>query len=297
MKRWGACLCLCLAGIIGTPPLLAAAEPEPLNMGFYLPGIRDANLADVKISLQLWAEEIGAPYGLQARALMYEDMHALYRDTMQGRVNIVIAPGMELAETFSPDEITLGFSGRRHSIEEGVALIVATNSGLRQFADLRGKRVLHLANDRLSETFLETQCQRQAASACSDWFILSEEKRDVQSVHKVFFGKADAALVSLSTLHAAGEMSPQVAERLRVMLDWKTTALSFGMMTTRSEPSYRDLVLRSAMQATKSVRGRQILELFKTEYMEQVSNIDLQPYWHLNHEYQDLHRAKTKRKK
>lgn len=295
MRRWIVCLSLILAALFGVPAR-AATDAEPLNMGFYLPGIRDANLADVKISLQLWAEEVGSPFGLLVKAHMYDDMHTLHRDVVQGRINIIIAPGMEMAEIFSPEEITRGFAGRRRNTEEGLALIVAKASGVRQFSDLRGKRLARLSNDRLVDVYLETQCQQQAGVACSNLFTISEEKRDVQSIHKVFFGQVDAALVRLSALHAASEMNPQIEARLRVLLDWKTTALSFGMMTVHSEPAYRDLVLRSAMQATKTVRGKQILELFKTDYMEQVSKNDLQPYWRLQREYQELTKSKATRK-
>jgi hypothetical protein len=296
VSHWLAGLVLALTSLCACPPW-AATQQQPLTMGFYLPGIRDANLTDVRASLQFWIEEVGRPYELQAKALMYEDMRALYRDAMRGRVNFVIAPGMEIAETFTPEEITQGFCGARRGTEEGLALIVRKGNMLQKFSDLRGKRVLRLAQDRLAYIFLETQCQRQAASACAELFDLTEETRDVQSIHKVFFGKADAALVSLSALHTASEMNPQVGGRLQILLDWRAKSLSFGMMTVRSDPAYRDLILRSAMQATQSARGRQILELFKTDYMEPVSSADLQPFWRLLQENQVLtHPTSTKTK-
>ncbi len=272
----------------------ARAEPAltPLVLGFYLPGIRDANPTDVRASLQLWVEEIAKPYRLQGEARMYEDMRTLYRDAMQKRVNLVIAPAMEIAEVFRPDELTQGFSARRRGSDEGLAVIVQKSSGLRQFLDLRGKHVLKLSNDRLGQVFLETQCQREADSSCSTLFNLTEEQRDLQSIHKVFFGQADAALVSLATLHAAGELNPQISARLRVILDWKVQALAFGMMTVRSDPTYRDILLRSAMQAAQSVRGVQILELFKTDYMVRAGISDMQPFWNLYHEYQSTNRKK-----
>ncbi len=35
-------------------PASAAPVQEPLKLGFYLPAIRDANLADMKVSLGIW---------------------------------------------------------------------------------------------------------------------------------------------------------------------------------------------------------------------------------------------------
>ena len=277
----------------------AWAEPAmtPLVLGFYLPGIRDANPTDVRASLQLWVEEIAKPYRLQGEARMYENMRTLYRDAMQKRVDLVIAPAMELSETFRPEELTQGFSARRRGSAEGLALIVQKKSGLSQFRDLRGKHVLRLSNDRLGQVFLETQCLRETGSPCSVLFDLAEEKRDVQSIHRVFFGQADAALVSLSTLHAASELNPQIGARLRVLLEWKVQSLAFGMMTVRSDPAYRDLLLLSAMQASQTLRGVQILELFKTDYMMRAGISDVQPFWNLYHEYQDLTHGKVASRK
>jgi hypothetical protein len=221
---------------------------------------------------------------------------SFYRDAMQGRINIVIAPGMEMAESFTAEELSQGFVGRRHGTEEGLAVVVPDDGGARQFADLRGKRVVRLSNDRLAESFLEIQCRQQTGLPCADLFQTAEEKRDIQSIHRVFFGQADAALVSLGALQTARELNPQVARRIRVLLEWKTSALSFGMMTARSSPEYRELVLRAALQAARTMRGKQILELFKVDYMEQVGKTELLPYWRLSRELQGLMKTKSTRK-
>jgi len=287
VRAWLCSLALLLA--LGSSGVALAAG-DALIMGFYLPGIRDANLTDVRVSLQVWAEEVGRGYGLKAKAVMYDEMQALQRDALQGRVDIVIAPGMEIAENFTPDQLSQGFIGLRGNSEEGIALITLQQTAPARFEDLRGKRILRLVNDRLSDVFLETQCAALAAS-CDELFQQVEEKRDVQSVHKVFFGKADAALVRLSALQAAIEMNPQIGDRVRVLMDWKTISLSFGMMTAQSTPAFREQILKSALQVTQTVRGKQILELFKVDAMARVEKTSLGPYWRLQRKYLELKHA------
>jgi len=269
--------------VLCTPASRAA---DILNMGFYLPGIRDANLADVKITLQLWAEEVGRAHGIAATAYTYTDMAALYHNSMGGKINLIVAPGMEIAETFAPEELAPGFVGKHYGTGEGLALIVRASDGIRQFGDLRGKKVLHLSHDRLSSVYLENQCRQHTGAACADLFQVIEEKRNNQAIHKVFFGQADAALVSISALHAATELNPQIRQRLHHLLEWKTSSLSYGMMPARTDKGLRDRVLKSAMKATTTVRGKQILELFKTDYMERVDSHELTPYWQLHREHQ-----------
>jgi hypothetical protein len=165
------------------------------------------------------------------------------------------------------------------------------------FSDLRNRRVSRLSNDRLAEIFLETQCLKAAKQRCSQFMTLSEEKRDIQSVYSVFFGKTDAALVALSTLRTATELNPQVATHLKVILDWKTTALVFGMMTKHATPTNLNAMMDTARNALKSTRGRQMMELFKTDSVEEVDPSALNDYWTLLEEYKALDKAYGVKKK
>jgi len=297
MKRYLTLFTALLLSLLTSWPASAAPEAVPLNMGFYLPAIRDANMTDLKVSLGVWAEEVAKPYNIKIRTISYEDMDSMRRALDRAEVNFINAPGMELAELFRPDELRQGYARRHHGMDEGLVLVVAKNSAIQRFSDLRGKRVIRLSDDRLSNYFLETQCLKTAGQDCREFLALSEEKRDIQSVYSVFFGRADAALVQISTLRIAEDLNPQVAQRLRVILDWKASALIFGMMTRNTEESHRTLILNSVREALKTPRGRQLLELFKTDYLEPVEADALKPYWALLREYNVLHKASLARKK
>jgi ABC-type phosphate/phosphonate transport system substrate-binding protein len=273
-----------------------ALEQPPLKMSFYLPAIRDANIVDLKVSLGVWTEEVGRPYGVKIYTSTYSEMRSIRGAIDQGELNLINAPGMELAEIFKPDELRQGYARRHAGIDEGVAIIVAASSGIQHFADLRGKKVARINNDHLSEYFLETQCLKTSGQDCQHFLVLKESSRDIQSVYDVFFGRTDAALVSLATLRTARELNPQVEERVKVILDWKAKALIFGMMTRYTDTSYRSLILKSVKEAIKTPRAQQILELFKTDYLEPVDSGDLKPYWTLLNEYNQLRKEKDRRK-
>ncbi len=296
LRRFGRHISRLLAWtLLGLAASAPAADLEPLNLGFYLPGIRDVPQADVRVTMQVWAEEVARGYNLKARAVMYEDMGALRRDANLGRIEMIIAPSMEMAETFAPEELAQGFAGLRRNAPEGLVLIAAQASGIRTLADMRGKRVARLVNDRISEVYLETLCVRETGVHCADLFSVVEEKRDIQSVHRVFFGKVDAALVRISTLHTASEMNPQVGARVRILKEWQTVALNAAFLSARASPAYRDRVAQAFMSATKQPRGRQLMELFRTDYMDRFDKQDLQPFWQLYREYQEQMRGNARK--
>ena len=297
MKRaWMAGCLLALSTLFGHG-VSAADELPPVKMGFYLPAIRDANLADLKISLAIWAAEIAKPYGVKVHTASYRDMSAMRRALEEHDLNFINAPGMELVELFNPKEIREGYARRHNGIDEGLALVVTKASSLRNFGDLRGKRVSRLSDDRLSEVYLETQCLKVSGVDCKDFLALSEVKRDILSVYNVFFGRVDAALVSLPALRTAEDLNPQVAERLQVIQDWKAPALTYGMMTNHTDPAYRSLILNSVREALKTSRGKQMLELFKTDYLEPVDTDALKPYRALLKEYHGLLKTRAVNKR
>lgn len=281
-----------LACVMWAMPAWSAPEMPIIKFGFYLPTIRDVNMADIKVSLQVWADELGKPYGYQVITALYDDMSAMRSAMNRLELHFVNASGMELAETFAPDELQGGYARRIQGVDEGLALVTNSTSGIHAFSDLRGKRLVRLSRDRLSEIFLETQCLKAAGKKCQEYLVLTEERRDIQSVYSVFFGKADAALVALSTLHTAAELNPQIKQRLRVISDWRTTAMSFGMMTRHADLASRDIMMGSVKETLKSPRGRQMLELFKADYLEVVDASALKPYWALLQEYRALDKAR-----
>jgi hypothetical protein len=88
-----------------------------------------------------------------------------------------------------------------------------------------------------------------------------------------------------------------VATRLKVIQDWKTTALVFGMMTHDADPAVINLMMGSVRETLKTPRGRQMLELFKTDFLDAVDPGALNAYWALLQEYRALDKAYGAKKK
>jgi ABC-type nitrate/sulfonate/bicarbonate transport system substrate-binding protein len=256
-----------------------------LVIGFYAPGIRMAPLSDIKITLQLWADEMARPHHIKAEAKTFSEMATLRAETIKGRIDLVIAPAMELAETYWPGELTNGFIPVRKNRVDGMALLVRSDAAVKSLADLRKKTILRQADDRLALILLETFCHQQIRQHCDSAVNIAEEKRDSLSIHKLFFGRADAALVSLEAWLAALELNPQLESRLRVLSSWSTASHNFALIPANADPAMKKLILEYADKATSTPRGRQILELFGAEAIQHISSKSLQPYWSLAREY------------
>lgn len=281
-------ICWSLARADGEVSVATARTNAAFAMGFYLPSVRDANRADLRVSLQSWADTMGRQLGMNVVSTLYEDMATLRRAVESKQVQLVNSSGMEMVEAFSADELGQGFTRHRSGVDEGLVLLVNATSGIHRFSELKGRQIVRLGNDRLYEVFLELQCLKATGDNCGNFARISEEKQDVQSLYRLFFGKADAALVSLATLKMAGEMNPQVSRRLTGILEWKAKGIQFGMLARDADPTSRDMLLNSVGEIMASPSGKQILELFKTDSLVAVDAIDLQPFRDLLADYRSL---------
>jgi hypothetical protein len=91
MTRW--------LGILATAwacwlcPSSRAAELQDIKIAFYLPTIREANLVDVKVGLQVWAEELGKTFGYRILVSTYSDLGELKNAVDANKIHIVNATG------------------------------------------------------------------------------------------------------------------------------------------------------------------------------------------------------------
>ncbi len=111
-----------LFSLLATPQTQAA--DEVVRIGFNVKITRDLNRADVQSALSLWADELSSKFNVPTESLFYDDMAVLRQEFDLGKVNFVIAAGMDFARYFKQSELAEGFRGaiqtdhtRKHSLQ------------------------------------------------------------------------------------------------------------------------------------------------------------------------------------
>lgn len=277
--RW----CRWLVGLwlVGAACLSTAAETTLLAIGFYVPAVRDVPRRDVELSLRFWAEEIGTSLGVKYKPIrMYDDMAELRRDMLAGDINFVVGSAMAVAQNFADAELADGFSGRKRQPDH-LLLVVRRDAGIAAPAQLRGKRVVLLEHDELSEVYLQTLLGRAFGAIDTHGMVeLSHEKRSANLVHRLFFKRADATLITRNAYDTAVELNPQVGQQLQVLEphSFKGRAVAVGLFSAQVSPAYAQAVTQAAMTLQNTVRGRQVLGIFQSEAMSVSKVADLAPY-------------------
>jgi ABC-type phosphate/phosphonate transport system substrate-binding protein len=258
-----------------------AEPPPPIAIGLYLPVIRDVPRRDVELSLRFWVEELGAAVKLSYKPIrFYENMADLRRDMKSGEINFMVATSMGVVQNFATDELEDGFSSLK-SKPDHLFLVVRRSAGIRDLPDLTGKRLAILESDELSEVYLETLLMKaggvQVKTAMDG---ASRDKRSVSLVHRLFFGKADAALIYRNAYEAALAMNPQIGQQLQVLeaYSFKGRSPHIGLFSSRVALPDVEAITRAAMTLGSTARGRQVLDIYAADQMAVTRVQDLEPF-------------------
>lgn len=271
-----------IAFILLSGSVTAWADPlPPIAIGFYTPVIRDFPRKDVEVSLRFWTDELARSLNLTYKPIqLYDDLDQLRRDMLAGKINFMVASSMGVVQHFAPDEISNGFTGIKN-VPNYLYLVVRHGAGIRTPADLGGKRVMLLDGDELSTVYLETLMLK--AWGKPDWARLgsvSREQRSVKMVNGLFFGQADAALIDRTAYEAALALNPQIGQRLEILDDYtfKGRSPHIGLFSSRMAPADRERITEAALKLNETARGRQVLDIYKSDTMARTSVESLVPY-------------------
>lgn len=261
-----------------------------LELGFLVTNLRDVSRTDVDISLRFWVDELIRSQQLRATTHLYDKVEAMRQDFSAGRINMIVLSGAEVVRHFPLEELAEGFIGYTDQ-PDNLLLVARQGAGIRSAADLAGKRLILTDSDPLSSLYLETLALRtfgdKGESALG---AVIEVPRSNLAINRLFFGDADAALVSRSALDLAVNLNPQIGERTHV-LDAYTLAirsLNVGLFSRKVSLEDREHVLSIALELMKTPRGQQILELYRTAYVDRCGLENLEPVRRLFLENQAL---------
>lgn len=293
MKRAVMLWLLSLPGLMASAVTAAPPTGEALRVGVHLGALRDSSRADVEVSLKVWADELMHVLDVPAEVLFYPVMPEVQRDFEAGRINFVIADGLDLLRFFAPGDLADGFGGLAPN-EDVLLLLTRKGAAIKQPRDLIGKRVLLLSNNAISDLWLETYCLRHYQKSCaSAGMVVAKENRSRQQMLKLFFDKADAALVRGYAYDLALELNPQIRERTQVLERIHLYPGALGLFGRRVSSAFREYVIAKVPQLHDQPRGRQLLEVMQTERVGRVPHSLLDPIRDLVREYETLSRRYT----
>ena len=241
----------------------------PLQVGYSSNVFVDVDVEDAKTVAKLWTDMLTKQSGYNAGAsvTIYQDTHALEKEIRGKQIDLLLLTAHEFVRIkhrmlFDPilvPEIDQG-------IYEEMVLLTRKDKTISSFNDLRQKPVVVPKGLFMTacQLWIETCLMREGVVSPRSFFsALREVKKPSQAVFQVFFGQAEACLVSRNALTTMAELNPQLGKEL--VAPFTSPGIPGGIISVRKnlDESERKDAIETLSSMHKSPQGKQLLTFFK----------------------------------
>lgn len=277
-------------------------RPTRFIMGFYANSITElATRRDIEVSLNFWAKDILQEQAskkmlqvTEAKAVLFDNMQEMRAAAKRGEVDLIVAPPLMIVRNFNRDELEDGFTGMlQDGKPDDILLVARKDKHLNSVSDLRGKHFVMPDNDEMVEAFIDDLfLQKLKLGYRKALATVDIEKKASRIMLDIYFNKADAGIVYRNAYEVVTELNPDVMDKIAIIDSHPTKSRNFSYFVNHY-PYSKELQEIMTTAGNQSARGKQILEVFKTQTIVPCKVEELNAYAEFETKYQNLkHRLK-----
>lgn len=278
MRMLSGFLCSCCALSVGAQAQQVKPDRESIRIGFVSSFFKNQNEADIVAAMKVWAATLADERGIRVDpdVQVYGSRSTAEEAVRDRRVDALTLlleeyagfPRDLVSGPFFRDEV----DGQTH---EEFVLLSRKDRDLSALKDMQGGK-LGIHDNRsagLASAWLDAQSAHAGLAAAGELFASVESKSKLSAVVLgVFFGQHDAGLVSRGGFLSMAELNPQVAEQLRIVK--ASPPIIPGVFCFRKDlvSTQKERFLREVLRLHESVVGAQVLRVFKSDHMAEVTD-------------------------
>jgi ABC-type phosphate/phosphonate transport system substrate-binding protein len=253
------------------PPIAETKPGEIIRVGFSVKTIANIELQDAKVALKFWSDmqlqEEGS--GFTSEVEIFHSVDEILAHLEAKKIDLVVVSAVEflsLREKIALVPSTCAAYGG--SPADVMNLLVHRKSGISSLEGLRKKKLICEvggAGD-IPVLWLETLLMRNGLACKEEYFgMFKTADKPSRAVLPVFFGQVDGGVVRARSFETMASLNPQLKTDLMVIAE--SAPFFRGLMCYHPDfnPERADRIKAVALKMHTSVKGRQILALFKTE--------------------------------
>ena len=277
--RFGAQILALLALPLVAPPAAgesAAAAVEagdfpPLRFGFSRNILDAVNESDGRAALRMHAETIAKSdrIAIIADLPLLDGVPAIRQALETGQVDLLtLTAGEYLA--LPPGAVTGPFiaAANKGKFEEQYLLVVRNDRNIHGLSGLKGSHVLIQQGGRaaLSSVWLEVLAMDAGLGPLTTAFAnVTAVGKPSRLVLPVFFGQADACVVTQRSFEVMKELNPQLGRQLSVIARSVPVVPSLLCFRAGVSPQLRERYVNVARKMQTTVSGLQLLTIFQSD--------------------------------
>jgi phosphonate transport system substrate-binding protein len=260
-----------------------------VNVAFSQATFPDVTMQDVRAALAIWGEEITRNIkDIDSFSTnIYPTPEALIEAMRAGSVDLAVLPTLDFFKVEAILNADLGLVSK--SGPGGIQrylLAVRADLPAQQIRTLKNLRFCHVKNDSVGLLFLNHALLQQGLPEMDRFFASTETKsKGSQALSTVYFGSADACLVTEEAYQTTVAMNPQIGRKVRILLTSPQLMGSVAVYRKAYPAHMRQLILNGVNELKNYPRGAQILSMFQATELRQATEADLTETRRMYREY------------
>lgn len=226
---------------------------------------------DARLAMQLWSSEMSRSMGLEysPQTVIYNNLSEMLQGLRKGNLHIISLPVLEYLKICDLVQL-VPFTVASNQVGKArqFVLITRRDSGIRTFADMRGKSLLYLPseNHEVSHIWLDVLLMKAGKSDRDSFFRLASESPSAsKAIMSVFFKQADGAIVNRGALDASASLNPQLVSQLTVIAESKPLMGNVTCVPQYVDDELKRTIQKAALHLHEKATGRQIFTLFRVD--------------------------------
>jgi len=267
----------------------AGAQPEPdtVRVGTIVEIYSSVNVSDARAAMQLWIAALvrGTGGRYAGISVVFETVEQAIESIRRGElegVNLSSIDFLRAREQMALEPATVGMFADGQVMQEFV-LLMRGGAGSGGLAHLQGKELLVNRLDwKVARLWLEVLLGRGGLPDSRNYFgEIFQVKGASKQVMQVFFGQADACIVTARGFATLAELNPQLERELTVVVRSPALLPYLHCMAPGLDEEMRRDFMNMAQSLHRDHSGRQMLTLFglertapfKSEYLESLQEL------------------------
>jgi ABC-type phosphate/phosphonate transport system substrate-binding protein len=249
--------------------------------------IGDVNKSDAMSALKIWVRQMlhEAKVEAQINPVFANSVDEIIIKLKQNKADFVGLSAYDFLKYKKEMQIEPYLVLSRNSmIEKKYLLITSNNSNINSYADLKLKKILTYNNSEAEIIKMWLFVEMKKDNIKNPLEIITRFDKSIKSnkrVFKVFFGKADACIISKTGYESMCELNPQLKKQLKVLLESPTFLTEIYCTNANSSKTKASYAKKYAPVINNSDNGAQMLKIFrafkvldyKYEYLETIENL------------------------
>ncbi len=248
-----------------------------MRVGFSSDIFRGINIVDARNSIKALTASLAREYDIPTdkEPLIYENIDEaenILNHRLIGAINMTTSEYWLLRPKLSLDRFLV--TVQNGTANEIYILLAKKDSNVATLADLRGKHLTMMTSPamNLATVWLDVELAKQSLPPTTKLLgsILNFTK-PAKVVLPVFFGQADACLVTRRAYDTMVELNPEVGRQLRIIAASPTCVSALFSFRADVPASLKEKTIRAFVSMHHTQHGRQLLALFQTEEITECS--------------------------